>query len=452
MSKRAFGARTSGNLLVNNQATWWPNGCESPVTSGGFGCDDPAMVWGAGPGQGLAYGGSHMDTGYGYGSIGPNGPDSGNLPGPLPAAWWNRFGSNAGELPPGVTRATEIITSPINRNRWEIVRDGAPSGDRLPHWVADPMGAAPVQGPSQATLPASQRLTSHDFWGTFLTHALWFGRGVLLYEINDSGRPIAGTFQIINPFLMHDMGEAWVLGFDTEHELVFDFDGRATVGGRQFEMKVLRGMPPHGESDYFGGVLIRHARTFGVAVKVASYEANVFNTGIPAGVLEVSTPNFDADRAAKLRQSWEAAHGGDKRGIAILNANVKFSPVSLNPVEADLSKLKGSNLVDQAHAFGISASWLDTAGGDSLTYANLVDRRRDLVDHTLAEWGASIMQTLSTMLPAGQELRIRWRDYTAADFSKTLDDAIKGVASGLLTVDEGRELIDYARMDGGLNA
>ena len=447
---RSWGGRTSGDVLVNRPAGLWPYGVESPITSdcaqcGGRGCS--SCVWAAGAGQGLTVGGSHMDMGYGYGLIGPNGPDRGNWPGPLPQAWWNTGGVGGGLLP-AVTRATQIITSPTVRNVWEITSNHWATEERVPHWVSDPMGARTSFGPSTASLPTALRMTGHDYWSTVLTHAIWWGRGVMMFEVNELGRPIAGTFQVLNPFLVHEVEGRYVLGLGEDYELRFEFDGSKSFGGKRYQIRVLRGLPPHSEGDFFGGVLIRHGLTFGIGARVQSYESSTFDSGIPAGVLSVSTPNFGAEKAEELRRAWERAHGGDRRGIAVLNSGVSFSPVSLNPVEADLSKLKQSNLVDVAHAFGISASWLDTASGDSDTYANLVDRRRDLVDHTLAEWGESLMQVIDTMLPAGQRARVRWRDYTAADFGATLGQAVAAKNAGLITEDEARQLIGYMPLQG----
>lgn len=369
-AERAYGTRTSGNLLINRPAQLWPGDGASPVTSGPNGYCPPdgtdmELVWGAGPGQGNSIGGSHNDVGYGYGMIGPNGPDEGNFPGPLPSAWWNNYGTGTAGFIPAITRATQIIVSPIVRNAWEMSYDHWATEVRCPHWIHDPMGARTSFGPSAPALPSAARLTEHDYWSTVLVHALWWGRGVMLFQVNESNTPIQGTFQILNPFLVHERGGHYVIAPDTDSETVFDFDGTVKIGNTRWCIRVMRGLPPHLEGDAFGGVLIRHGKAFGIGAKIQAYEGQTFNTGIPSGVLQVSKPNFTPDASRALLAEWNKAHGGDRRGVAVLSAGVTFSPVSLNPVETDLSKIKQSSLVDIAHAFGISASWLDTAGGDS---------------------------------------------------------------------------------------
>jgi HK97 family phage portal protein len=197
-------------------------------------------------------------------------------------------------------------------------------------------------------------------------------------------------------------------------------------------------LPPHDGDDAFGGVLIRHAATFGIGAHIQTYASNVFHQGIPAGVLRVSQANFGEEEAQALRAAWQRAHGGDRRGVAILNSSVDFSPISLSPVEADLDKIKRLNLMDVAHAFGLSSAWLDT-GSDSLTYANTNDRRRDLKTHTLDVIGGQLMELFTTILPAGQRAEIRWAEYTASSLEERIPMLVQAVNAGLMTVGEARE-------------
>ena len=399
-------------------------------------------MWSAGIGEGNTFGGSWSDMGYGYGAIGPNGPDRGNWPGPLPdGVWWGRYGG-AGEVLPAVTRATNLIVGPVVRTKWQIRRYNDPAPVDLPTWLYAPMLAGKVfgGGPDKPLplFPAARRLDSFAFWSTLATHALWWGAGVFAYLEDASGQPQAGSLHILNPFLIaRGSGGGWVLDAFGDDPVETDFDGGVTVGGRRWQIRMLRGFPPHDDHHLFGGVLIRHAKTFGIGAHIQTYAENVFHQGIPAGVLKVSTPNFGPEEAQQIRRAWMDAHGGDRRGIAVLNSAVDFSPVSITPVEADLDKVKRLSMMDIAHAFGLSSAWLDT-GSDSLTYANVSDRRRDLVSHTLELVGAGVAEMVTTILPAGQRMEIVWSDYTSAAEEDKIPILTQAVTSGLMTVDEAR--------------
>ena len=105
-----------------------------------------------------------------------------------------------------------------------------------------------------------------------------------------------------------------------------------------------------------------------------------------------------------------------------------------------MSKARQGNLMDVAHAFGISAGWLDT-GADSLTYARAVDHRRDLMTHTLAEWGASVEAMVNTALPAGQQMRIDWTSYLRPDVEELVATWLPVHAAGLMSDQEFRQRV-----------
>ena len=449
---RARPVRTSGDLLINGgPSTYWPGGGEVGPTqcdSGGCGQCPACLVWAAGPGQGQAVGGSHFNIGYGYFGIGPNGPDRGNLPGPLPqGAWWNTTGQGGAWLP-SVTRATQLIVGPVVGTRWRLSRYGEPGELNLPQWIYAPMLAGKTFGTNRPLFPSGMRLNSTEFWSTVVTHALWWGRGAFTYLEDSEGQPSAGTLRILNPFLIGRSEDGRVL-LDAfgDDPLVADFDGGVRIGSRRWMVKILRGMPPHDADDQFGGVLVRHAAALGIGAHIQSYARNVFHQGVPSGFLKVSQPNLTKESADGLRSAWMAAHGGDRRAVAVLNSTVDYSPISWSPVETDLDKAKKLNLMDIAHAFGLSSAWLDT-GADSLTYANVSDRRRDLVDHTLKSVGGGLMEALTTILPAGQRLEIAWVDYTAGNTEERLRLLLDALNAGVMTVDEVRDEMKLPPMGG----
>jgi HK97 family phage portal protein len=176
-------------------------------------------------------------------------------------------------------------------------------------------------------------------------------------------------------------------------------------------------------------------------MKMNSYLGGIMSSGVPSGVLKVGVPNFGEPDAAALKDSWMKAHGGTNKSVAVLNSGVDFTPLQLNVIDSDVVNAKGSWLVDLAHAFNISAVYLDAATGvaSNITYANLTDRRRDLLDLTLSDWGRTMEDLITALLPYGQKMRVDWSGFLNTDPSNDLQFVKQGLEMGYLTEDEARD-------------
>ena len=411
------------------------------------------------------------------GAIGPHGPDwqgYGYIPpyrgGPIGRAgeWGGTYAMpeqvmNGQGVLAAVTRATNIIIGPPIRTTWRYYRNTDPAASLAdmrrgnvevprPLWVADPqlVGNIPGGEMGRPTIPRGRRLGAHDFWRTLLCHALWWGHGALLFTTDTNGQPLAGTLRIVHPGMWGWTEDGRLaLGTDTDDPVEFDEDGTAQVGTVTWHMALLRGFAPH-DGLTPGGALTRSGLLLSTATQFNTYLNNVLQTGVPAGVLKVTTPNFDQTDADTLKSRWMDAHGGARKSVAVLNAGIDFTPLQLNVVDADIVANKGQILVDIAHAFGLSAAWLDASlgsGGGNITYANISDRRRDLLDHTLADHGRNLEDLVSSLLPWGTQMSIDWAAYLNTDPSRDLAAVEQGLRMGYMTKAEARERLAMPVID-----
>jgi HK97 family phage portal protein len=412
--KRAMYVRSGPFDLLNNDPDGWVRNQSGPIRWG----DYPNATSGGSAGW---YPGS--DAGGAAWAVGPNGP--------------NLSGST---LLPAVTRCTTIIASTITRTLWRYT---GPNGESLPRplWIDDPMGLGRMPGPVGAVLPAGLRLDGHSFWETFLTHALWWGRGAFVFTENAEGQPTPGSLRLLNPFLVDtDDDGYWVIDPGGDTPIRTNFDGRFIAGGQVWRLVVLRGMGPNDDRSA-EGVLVRHFDTFRLGASVSKYVAQTFaGMGVPSGLLKVSTPGFKREDAQALKADWMAAHGAGKRSVAVLNATVEYSPVSMTPVDTDSANLLHANRSDVAHAFGLSSIWLDE-GASGLTYQNNSDRRRDLVDISLAGWSESLMATITALLPFGSRVDVNWTTFTQPSIEALSPALVPLVASGVISAPEARQYL-----------
>ena len=343
----------------------------------------------------------------GYGWIGP-GSWSG-----LPVSWGG--GDVASMVVPAVERCTGVIVNAVIRTDWRMVRtdgDGQVERRPLPLWVTDPMLLGSVPGALVSNTPAMNRLSATDFWTTFLTHAMWYGRGVLVGVEAADGGLVPGTLRLINPFLLQwDPTRGWLLG-DPTRPVEVPFDGRFPLGDQTFRLVVMRGLGPN-DGNLPEGILSRHWDTLGVGVDIRTYLSQSYLTGNqPSGFLKVTDPAFNEAKAEALKAKWTAAHGKSTRSVAVLNATVDYTPIQLaKVVDSAANEITHISRGDVALMFNLDPIWVGEGAG-GLTYNNASDRRRDLVDLTASAWGAKLMDVLSSLQPYGTRIEIDWASFT----------------------------------------
>ena len=358
-----------------------------------------------------------------------------------------------------ITRATTLIINPIIRTPWNVSRNATdpqmndPTNAYSPAtliqrqlWMDDPMLAsrAPTSDFDRPLVPYAARLRKDEFWSTVLTHALWWGQGGVMYVPRADGQPLVGSLRVVNPFTVNATPDGrWMMvdPNNADDPLISDGEGNFNVGGITWTLRMMRGLPPH-DGNTPEGVLTRHGWTIKTAARLQMFENNSLTSGVPAGVLKVNVPNYDEEMANNLKASWMRAHGGDRRGIAVLNAGVDFSPLSITPIDADLTKLRQLSLVDVAHAFGLSAALLDASAGNSLTYANLKDKRRETVDDILGPFGSRFEQFVSSMMPFGTSMSVNWQAYLSTDPNDTVNYVKTAIDTGVMTTAEGRAALN----------
>lgn len=355
---------------------------------------------------------------------------------------------------PSITRATNLIVGPVVGTTWRYyagsaldlsdVRQGTEVQSR-PLWTVDPQLVGRLPGGEdpyvRPTVPRPLRISAHAFWETLAAHALWWGKGALMYAEGSGGAPLAGTLRIANPAMWGwtDDGR-FVLDPDGDDPLESDYDGGFDVGPVRWCMRLLDGWAPV-DGETASGVLPRSGLVVTTGERTNSYLASVMGSGVPAGVLKVSTPDFNQDKADALKRRWMQAHGGVRKSVAVLSAGVDFSPLQLKPVDADVAATKGSWLVEVAHAFGLAAADLDaaTGTGGNITYANLGERRRARLDDTLAIPGRRMEDFISSLLPYGTSMRVDWTGYLSTDAREQVEFVERTQAMGLASPAEGRD-------------
>jgi phage portal protein BeeE len=174
----------------------------------------------------------------------------------------------------------------------------------------------------------------------------------------------------------------------------------------------------------------------------------------PHAILKNSGADLDDDEIDALLDEWEAARS--TRSVGYLNSALDYEAQGWNARELQLTEAREHAAVEVARLFGLPAWAIDANGGDSMTYANVTDRRRDVVE-ALRPWSEPIVQGVSlddrrqatrgVLLPRGVTAAFDASSYLQPDAEtrmRTWQQALAG-ETPILTLDEVRSVEPLAR-------
>ena len=160
------------------------------------------------------------------------------------------------------------------------------------------------------------------------------------------------------------------------------------------------------------GLLTRAGRTIRAAAALEKSALDFALDPIPQMVVSSNGTSLPGDRVRKL---LDAIRNRAKKSLIFLNADVKLDTIGHDPKNLQLNEARGYVSLELSRAAGIPAYFTDSAQS-SFTYANALDKRRDLVDFAYRNFMTVIEQRLS------------FPDFTSAGNSVTfdLDDFLRG--------------------------
>ncbi len=217
-----------------------------------------------------------------------------------------------------------------------------------------------------------------------------------------------------------------------------------SVAGRRYDAEDvlhIRGLTLPG-NDVGLGPLAMQRRALGLAIAGEDHAAELYvNGAIPAGVLssEAELTQAEADAA---KASFVAAHGGRQRSPAVLSGGMDYKTLSFSASDLELVESRRFSAQQICTIFGVP-SWIVGVGStDSRTYSNVQDDNRAFVSWTLRPWLTRVEQSLSTLLPRGQEAKFNLDALLRADTTTRYAAHSTALSGGWLSVAEIRAIED----------
>lgn len=186
---------------------------------------------------------------------------------------------------------------------------------------------------------------------------------------------------------------------------------------------------------------------------LATYIASwLGNDSRPGGVMTVTDGLGDLDetkRDAEELYGWRANPPGHGR-VAVMTGEVNYTPVDPPLRESEFVAQRELSAREVARVMRVPAWAIDAPTGDSLTYSNVGQQNRFLLDHCLRPWLVRIERafTNDADLCAGSTyIAFDCDALTRMDADGRASFYEKGLAGGWLTVDEVRAREDLPPLE-----
>lgn len=196
-------------------------------------------------------------------------------------------------------------------------------------------------------------------------------------------------------------------------------------------------------------VIEQHALQIGTSLAAANFGSRWFKDGAHPSALLTNSEPIDAEQAAAVKKRWMSVFTG-KREPAVMGKGWDYKPIQISPNESQFLETQKFSEAQCARMFGPAvAETLGYDSGGSMTYANVVDRRSDLLTFSLGKWLRRTERLLGSLLPSPQYVRFD-RDALLASATLARYEAHQSaLANRWKTVNEVRDDEDMAPVPWG---
>lgn len=197
-----------------------------------------------------------------------------------------------------------------------------------------------------------------------------------------------------------------------------------------------------------GGVLARAGRTLRTAIALERAAYNSATDPTPAGIIKNTGYELGDDEVISLLAQWRQAR--QQKATAYLNPHLDYEAVGFDPKSLQLTEARQYIAGEIARLMNVPASIVAADTGDSMTYSNAQDYRRDLRDYCLKNYVGIIEHRLSMkdVTPQGQYVRFGFTEFLRGSDLERVQVITQLLAAGVITIDEARQMEDLAPMGG----
>jgi len=290
--------------------------------------------------------------------------------------------------------------------------------------------------------------TSFGFRETLAIHAALTGNGYAFISRNTAGK----VLELINI----EPGAMRIELADTMGVRPRYFVTGRTGGSQEFPAETILHIQGPSWNGIAGMDVIRQAReAIGLAIATEEAHARLHSNGTrPGGILSVDG-TLDDSQYKKLRKWLEDNYEGSDNAYRtmIMDRAAKFVPMALSGVDAQHLETRRFQIEEICRLFRVMPIMV-CSNDKASTYAGAEQNFLAHVVHTLGPWFERIEQAIDCQLltdaerKAGYYVKLEERGLLRGALKDTAEYLYKLASIGLITRNEGREMLDLNPLEG----
>jgi HK97 family phage portal protein len=189
------------------------------------------------------------------------------------------------------------------------------------------------------------------------------------------------------------------------------------------------------------GILERGSETIRAAVDLRKAAVIAASTPMPSGVLKNNGADLDPKEVSGLLAAWKNAR--NNRSTAYLTSTLEWLPSSFSPKDMMYDEAQQFLATEIARLCNVPAYLLSAEMNNSMTYANVLDERKQFYSLTLAPYVCAIEDRLSMDDITARGNAVRFdvdSSFLAVEPMERLLVIEKMLTLGLITVEQAMEM------------
>lgn len=177
------------------------------------------------------------------------------------------------------------------------------------------------------------------------------------------------------------------------------------------------------------------------------------NAGKPSGVLTIDSTLTD-DQRSRVRERFKHLTEGKTDTLMVLEAAMKFQPISMNPTDIQLLDTRRFQVEDIARFMDVPSVLINDTAGTTAWGSGIGQIMRGWYKRSLRNRVRSLQESMrSSLIPSGSRNRTRiahdFDDLLKLDKGERMEANQKAINSGVITPNEARKEEDLPPLDGG---